>query len=319
MNSNLFLLIRVQGEIWTLSMSEYDNQISAGGRDPDLQLKTYLHQMANRGGMTLPGTLIPLLLVFALFIPACIADPVPSYEVSAEHCDKLLRSAYLHSDSHCSFVESEDPLDPWRRIPCDPTDLIPVYPSLKITDGWTLSGYYTTHPMDFSYDVDCDVFALPSNTSLPEKIVYNISSGELMLPSGIDTEFMRVITGDNSPESYLEASLFSSAVHNLGRSALGFDETIIDDQIWNAGIPAGTIYSDTGEWKDTEWNWIEKPPESFNPVIFSNGTSVVVRFFTFSDYITHEITRFEYRYTPGSYVPVPSGEVVATGGEGYIT
>jgi hypothetical protein len=258
-------------------------------------------------------------LVITITAIGSLAEPVEKYPFSAEYVSSLEHNAYDHIESECTFSREELDWPRWKKIPCNPDTLIQVFPSLQMKEGWHLAGYYrpmepSTHYMDI---IEPQIFIIPDGVKLPGETLYDDDTGGLVLPEEADYNFMGIITGNGSPESYIEATEYFEIVDNYGNRIMQFMD-LLDNSSWDTLQNAGSTFTGTGT-VDATWDWKSDIPDSLDPVVLRNDTAIVVRYYLSSGLGTHSITKYEYLYPSDSYVPSFSWDIIATGGEGYIT
>jgi hypothetical protein len=105
----------------------------------------------------------------------------------------------------------------WTSLAPDPMKLLRHYRTLKMKRGWVLKAYQYYA----GGNGHCLVFAWPKSASLPEP--YDVLPLEKRephwaqpYPEGSVVDFMTVLDGDGSPESYLMASFFCRDVEAIG-------------------------------------------------------------------------------------------------------
>lgn len=241
-----------------------------------------------------------------------------STHYSANEIEALITACNLQSDG-CGFEKIDEDQDLWKKIPCNPATILTEFPSLQMNTKMNLSGYYTTYELDFGlYNVDSIVVAIPQKANIPEEIGIDKNSGNVILPEGVNPEFMAAITGNFSPRSYLDAALVYQILRDYGWSPFGFSQKVLDDFRWKEGMTSGSLYTNQSR-IGAEWTWLQQEPESFSPVVHVNDGEIIVQIYTYNDIGTFSINRFDYRFVPGSYVPTSYERVeVATGGEGTL-
>lgn len=192
---------------------------------------------------------------------------------------------------------------------CYPESIVKACPDLSLSDSWHLEAYQFYE----GGNANAKVFALPEGKHLlpPEEAFAtgtdDKSSTEPYVfwpwppaPAYADQNVMAHITGDDSPYSYLQASLLSRQLAEVGAAWHGISWGVTDiiDSIPDIG----------------EMNWTEPVPSSMEPVVCCTDTTCNVTFYTYSELHTQTIARNVDTYQRGTYeattyiTPIAEGE-----------
>lgn len=161
-------------------------------------------------------------------------------------------------------------IDPTRCSvsPVAPNDVVKAFPNLSLKKEFALRAYYCT----LGGDAASKVFAIQASAQVPEPPADTSSPYVVALPEGALENPMAAITGDDSPESYLQASLLSRELTAFGArwhpEAYGFAGTTVLGPPWSDKPP-------------TEWAFLvfdeKKKPADFAPSVrMTKDTAIVV-------------------------------------------
>ena len=126
-------------------------------------------------------------------------------------------------------------------------------------------------------------------------------------PDNALDNLMEAINGDETPLSYLSASIFYREVNELGA-------------FWH-GISWGSHHYIDQENDIKHLNdltWIETKPKDFRPVVYENDENFIVTFYTFTGLLREAIYQHQDIYEKGSYLLDTNTKTVAEGSGGYI-
>lgn len=235
---------------------------------------------------------------------------------------KMMTDIEKNADNlhHMSTCNTSVPIG-WSIYPCDPLEILPAFPNITFRSGYKIVGYYCNKQRD-RYG---KFFVLSSSQTLEE--VKNKSS-EPVLPSGADEQFMSYISGDGTPVSYIQASIFLQAIHNTGFQIYHndpqsyFDETKVERERIDQSLShtsdrnVSRIYGFNIE----SFSWSEKAavPEFFDPKVTKSDENVTVEYYTCASMGMKKIYRNTDVYT-GSYAPVSKRDLIGTGGIGWVS
>ncbi len=145
------------------------------------------------------------------------------------------------------------------------------------------------------------MWALPADAEFPEaKDCPVLESHFLKAPKPLDAldDVMEGIDGDNSLESYLQATIlrrelreFASGWHGV---VWGFS-TILDDDPWKktAKPEAAEDPLKRPQSKVNEWKWIGTKPDKWSPEVRREANQVTVTFFSYTPLVAEGKTEQE--------------------------
>lgn len=211
--------------------------------------------------------------------------------------------------------------DGWTKGRRDVAQVVALFPTLKIREGFRLVAYVFRE----GGNGNGFVWALPADAEFPEPAdCPKLETHFLNPPKPFDAlEPSEVIEGDGSPDSYLQASLLRRELNDYAASWHGLAwtaHTILD------GIPEARNPEDVdvdplkqpGTPKN-RWKWKEAEPLDMNPTVRFDGDRVTVTFFTFCPLEQERLFRNIDVYRRGKYRPVKvEDKVEIAEGEGGI-
>jgi hypothetical protein len=210
--------------------------------------------------------------------------------------------------------------DGWAKSPVDPTKVVPVFVPLHIKDGYTLKAYlFRSGGNGKGY-----VWAMPTNAEFPEPAnCPKVKSGSLDVPkptTALD-DVMEVIQGDDSPWSYLAASLLQRELKEFGARWHGLYWTVnrvLGENPLQAGNEQGrsTIEGPIG--KPGEWKWLEPAPKKWSPQVTIEKDRVTVTFFTYCGLGRQMIYRHTDTFKRGGYRFKTERKEIAQGPGGFL-
>jgi hypothetical protein len=213
----------------------------------------------------------------------------------------------------------------WSKSRVEPAKLLTVFPDLKVREGYVLRAYV------FKEEANSNgfVWALPADAEFPEPDdCPRLESHFLKPPKPFDAldDMMEVIVGDDSPESYLHASILRRELKEFGGGWHGIVwgmNTVLDDTPWN---PPPRDEEDVGpmypESKPAEWNWIAAKPESWKPEVRLEKDKAIVTFYSYTPLSAEldngeeekeRIIRHTETYRRGKYRPLVVEKKLAEG------
>ena len=213
----------------------------------------------------------------------------------------------------------------WSKSPIEPSKLLTVFPELKLRDGYVLRAYV------FKEDANSNgfVWALPADAEFPApEDSPRLESHFLKPPKPFDAldDVMEVIAGDDSPESYLHASLLRREFKEFGGGWHGVRwgvNTVLDDSPWNRP-PAGEEESPAmyPESKPEEWKWIAARPDDWKPEVRLEKDKAIVTFYSYTPLAAElddgqeekeRVIRHTETYRRGKYRPLIAEKKLAEG------
>jgi len=213
----------------------------------------------------------------------------------------------------------------WSKSRVDPARLLTVFPELQVREGYVLRAYV------FKEEANSNgfVWALPADAEFPEPDdCPRLESHFLKPPKPFDAldDMMEVIAGDDSPESYLHASILRRELKEFGGGWHGIVwgmNTVLDDTPWNPPPRdeenAGPMYPES---KPAEWNWIAAKPESWKPEVRLEKDKAIVTFYSYTPLYAEldngeeekeRIIRHTETYRRGKYRPLVLEKKLAEG------
>ncbi len=267
-------------------------------------------------------------LILPQFVPANAAT-IPDYGTSvtfdAETIEAMRNLAFnLTScpeiNDYYAFENDSSIAEGWILYPCDATRIMSAFPHLSWNTDKKVAGYYFR---DFlGGNAVLQVVDTNENLTIPDNISQSSIFGNL--PPG-DRNFLSYVSGDLTPVSYLEASILSREIPEIGAFWHGITwgtHTVLDDTIISSDqdeitgyisqLPNMTILS------GPDWNWTEEMPETFDPTVIIGDETITVRFYTHTGLHEEKIVRHTDVFTPGSYTPVTNDTIIATGPAGFL-
>jgi len=215
----------------------------------------------------------------------------------------------------------------WSKSPIEPARILTVFSKLRVREGYVLRAYV------FKEDGNSSgfVWALPADAEFqsPEDCP-RLESHFLKPPKPFDAldDFMEAVAGDDSPESYLQASILRRELKEFAAGWHGVKwgmQNVLDDDPWRARpaeSPEETspfLYprSERGQWK-----WRAPKPVSWRPEVRFEAGKAIVTYHTYTalyeegegDEIEKErIIRHVETYRRGKYRPLVSETKLAEG------
>jgi hypothetical protein len=173
----------------------------------------------------------------------------------------------------------------WAKSPIEPAKLLTVFPKLRVREGYVLRAYV------FREDGNSNgfVWALPAEAAFPPPgECPRVESHFLNPPKPFDAldDMMEAIAGDDSLESYFQASILRREFKEFGGGWHGIQwgmHTVLDDSPWKGPPPrADTPPHDRPESKPEEWKWLTPQPTTWTPEVRRDGDRVVVTFYSYT-------------------------------------
>ena len=173
----------------------------------------------------------------------------------------------------------------WSKSRHNPEKLLTLFPELKVRQGYVLRAY------QFRAEGNGNgfVWALPVDAEFPEPDECPRLQGHFLKPpkplDALD-DLMEAIEGDDSPMSYLQASILRREWGDFGAGWHGIDwgtHTVLDDSPWKGGpqrddeLPGKRPTSRPGEWK-----WFAAQPDTWTPHVRLEPNRAIVTFYTYT-------------------------------------
>jgi hypothetical protein len=213
----------------------------------------------------------------------------------------------------------------WSKSRVDPAKLLTVFPDLRLRAGYVLRAYL------FKEDANSNgfVWALPADATFPApNDCPRLESHFLKPPKPFDAldDVMEVIAGDDSPASYLHASLLRRELKEFGGGWHGIQwgmSTVLDDTPWNqpprSEEDSMSMYPES---KPEEWKWVAPRPESWRPEVRLEKNEAIVTFYSYTPLAAElddgkeekeRIIRHIETYRRGKYRPLVAERKLAEG------
>lgn len=203
----------------------------------------------------------------------------------------------------------------WRKSQLDPMCLLDYFGSLRLKPGYALRAY-ERHQAPNSW---AKVWAMPISLQLPEPKPNG--NGHPVKPEGALADVMEAVEGDDTPYSYLCASLLARELDQFATitpESEWLNCFILDADPWHSGNRiAHTLAGQGFNQEQASWHWSGQKPGQWRPTVFMSQSSVTVVFHGFSGLRRQRIITFEDRYIRGSYTFNRHEEPVAIGPSGY--
>ncbi|MCB8968562.1 MAG: hypothetical protein R3E31_12920 [Chloroflexota bacterium] len=204
----------------------------------------------------------------------------------------------------------------WSVSTLDLRPFLAVFPPLALKPGYTLRAY------QFYYHRDGNtvVWALPETAVFPPPDP-QADDDPPAPPEALDN-VMAAITGDETPWSYLCASILSREINEVGTFGHGSEwaaDHLLGASPWDANGQTAYTSPDQGPTGSANaWQWHTAEPENWQPAVYTDAQQITVAFYTYSGLGMQTITRHTDFYKPGSYIPLHQQQVVASGPQGFV-
>lgn len=196
----------------------------------------------------------------------------------------------------------------WHRTSANPESVVKGFSHLHIKEGYKLRAYQY-------YDGENGngiVWAISVTEELPDPNTCEQLENHFLnapKPPNALSDFMKVIDGDRSPLSYLQASIVYHELHEFGA-------------IWH-GVSWGRdvilpLKKDVGD-STCEWEMTEEEPEIIEPLFYYNqeGNPVII-FHTINDIGAVTLNRYTHVFSKDDYTLNVERNCIATAGPGII-
>lgn len=204
----------------------------------------------------------------------------------------------------------------WRKSQLDPMALLNYFGPLRLKSGYALRAY-ECHQAPNSWGV---VWAIPVTMPFPEPRPNG--DGRPPKPEGALDNVMEAIEGDDTPYSYICASLLARELEQfatISPESEWLNCFVLDSDPWNSdnGV-AHTLAGQGFRQEQQNWKWAGQKPAHWRPTVFMSQRSVTVLFHAFSGVGRQRIITFEDRFLRGDYAFSRHERAVANGPNGYI-
>ena len=181
-------------------------------------------------------------------------------------------------------------------------DLLKLFSRLRPRDGWSLlTAAHTDGANGRGW-----TWAFPPGIAIATPELDDLE-WEPRPPDGAAGHYMEAVTGDGSLRSFMQASIFSREVEELGALWHGID--------WGTHV---LIDSPLDDDRREEWTWERARPSDWHPTAAREGDDVLVRFYTRSDLGQARLVEHLDRYAASTLVATHSEMTLATGRGGYV-
>lgn len=215
-------------------------------------------------------------------------------------------------DAWMNAVPPDTP-EGWSRSAADPVAMVSALPGLRLVEGMTLRGYQHRHRGDGRGVV----WALPADAPFPAP--EDCPGDPPRPPHAADP--MSAIGGDDSPLSYLAASILSRELAEFGAVGHGVSwlaETVLGSDPWDSRADVAFLGPVKGPTAPPDkWDWREPIPNDWRPTVRARNGAASVRFVTFGALGNEAITAHADEYV-GGYLPRSSRAVIAVGPGGFV-
>lgn len=220
-------------------------------------------------------------------------------------------------DEAAKFSEMpEDTPQGWTKSKRDPAGLVKIFQPLRLRRGYVVRAY------QFREDVNGNavVWAMPADSEFPEPQDCPILEAHLLKapkPSEALDDVMEAIEGDDSPASYVMASLLRRQFLEFGAMSHGVNWSmhfVIGADPWNAAPPKENEppYARPNSLRD-QWTWSVAEPKDWTPTVKVEDDCVTVTFYTFCALMQERIYRHTDTYKRGKYRPKVEQKQIAEG------
>jgi hypothetical protein len=220
-----------------------------------------------------------------------------------------------------TVVVPENTPEGWSKSRVNPNKLLDVFKPLKMRKDFVLRAYI------FREDGNGNgvVWAMPSSAEFPEPKDCPTLENHLLKapkPSEALDDVMEAIEGDNSPWSYLAASLLRREFSEFGAVWHGSrwsTHYVLDDDPWKGGAAkSDDLAMERPNSEPDKWKWLEDRPKSYAPEVKIEKDRVTVTVYTYSGLKTECIYRHVDTYRPGKYRPKVVEKLIAEGQGGFV-
>jgi hypothetical protein len=208
----------------------------------------------------------------------------------------------------------------WAKSGADPMKLLPAFAPLRIKEGFVLRAYQFCE----GGNGNGIVWAMPANAEFPDpekcpKVKDRFHEAPKP-PAALD-DVMEVVQGDDSPWSYLAASLLQRELKEFGAMWHGTNwntHRVLGENPLKADSGEGRVIVDRPSGKPEEWKWVEREPRQWNPQVRTEKDSVTVTFYTYSGHQKQTIYRHTDTFKRGSYRFKTERKEIAQGPGGFM-
>lgn len=212
----------------------------------------------------------------------------------------------------------------WSISKADPMQMLLAAESLRIKPDYILRAY------QFREDGNGNafVYAVPKTAPFPDPQECQSRSpshflGPPVPPNALPT-VAEAIKGDNSPWSYLQASILVRELQEFGAMWHG----VTWGTHWLLGANPLTMHRKKevgttsslpdGIGRPSQWRWLKPKPRLWQPQVVQSDSIARVLFHTYSGYDRQTIYRHQDEYQTGSYCYKEKQSILARGPGGFI-
>jgi len=213
----------------------------------------------------------------------------------------------------------------WSKSRVEPAKIVGIFPKLKMRDGFVLRAYVFLE----EGNSNGFVWALPADAEFPAPNACPRLEGHFLKPpkplDALD-DAMEAIAGDDSAESYLQATLLRREMKEFGGGWHGVKwgvHTILDASPWAGPPPAADAPPlERPTSKAAEWKWSEPKPADWVPTVRVDAKQAVVTFYSYTPLGEdrgegklgkERLIRHTETYRRGKYRPLISEQTIAEG------
>ncbi|MHB8659890.1 MAG: hypothetical protein ACYC91_18495 [Solirubrobacteraceae bacterium] len=196
-------------------------------------------------------------------------------------------------------------------------NVLRVFKTLHLEAGMKLHAYqYRT-----GGNGNSAVWAMNADSAFPEPSQCQEFSEDFLRsprPTGALAHYMDAISGDRTPRSFLEASLFMREAAEIGALWHGVSwgaNALVTDDPWTGGLTPRI----GGPLSPPEaWDWVDEKPNDWRPVVTLATKQAIVTFYTHTPVGSEVLVRHQDTFSVGSYKRQTESKVIARGGAGLI-
>jgi hypothetical protein len=258
-----------------------------------------------------PRRLLVVLLILCGAVGSAVADE-PTYFTA----EKLTA---IRAEARGSVAVGREGAQGWSKSSLDVTKVLRAFPALKLRGGFTLHAY------EFKAGGNGNgvVWGMPVDAAFPEAKDCPTLDDPRHTPKPLDAldDVMEAMTGDDTAEAYMQASILRRQLKEFGAMWHGVSwgtHRIVDSDPM-AGPrerPGGPMLNPRGSPKD--WKWHEPGPGDWRPNVKLEAERAIVTFYTFSGYRRETITRHVDEYRRGKFRARVEEKAIAEGLPGYV-
>jgi len=223
-----------------------------------------------------------------------------------------------------SSPDEQEEIEGWSKSVADPTELLSLFLPLRLREGFVLRAYQYCS----GGNGNAIVFAVPAGSDLPEPNECRPSAPDypeayspVPAPPNAHDDFMSFVEGDDTPWSYLLASLLARELWEFGAMWHGCEwstHTILGTDPFTKPVGTSDAPLDGPTSPVDMWQWDEHAPADWRPVVGSASGRTVVRFYTYTGLGCEQIVRHTDTYGKRGYVFEPDAVAIGHGQGGFV-